>query len=131
MKAIIKTKSNFKLNTMFKNKKPTRNFVKLLLCAIFLVACEHQIHTGQVVTKTYEEPRHYIYTTYIMIGKTMHPQFHTGFDDEDFILTVTGIKGKDTITEDFYVNEVTFNCMQQGQIFNDSIPCERDDDGLR
>lgn len=116
---------------MLSNTKLLSNLAKWLLCAVFLSGCEHKIHTGTVVEKTYEEPRNYTYTTYMMIGKTMYPQFHTGYDDEDFILTVTGIKGKDTITEDFYVDENTFKCMQQGQLFNDSIPCERDDDGLR
>ena len=116
---------------MITNTKLSSNFLKLLLCAVFFVSCEHQIHSGKVISKTHEEPRTYIYFTTMMCGKTFMTVPHTGYDDEDFILTVTAIKGKDTITEDFYVNETTFKCIQEGGFFNDSIPCEREDDGLR
>ncbi len=119
------------MKTNFKLKNQLIAFAYVLLVAVLFIGCSHEIHSGKIVAKTYEEPRTYTYFTSMPCGKSFIMMPHTGFDDEDFILTVTAIKGKDTITEDFYVNEQTYHCMEKGYSFNDSIPCEREDDGLR
>lgn len=109
-----------------------RNIKLLFICLILICSsCEHKIHKGEIVEKYYEPPRYYIYTTFIIVGKIMIPQTHTGYDDEDFVIVVKGINGKDTITENFYIDETNWDCMNVGNIFNDSIPCTREDDGTK
>lgn len=100
----------------------------ILLLAFILAACQHSIHEGVVIGKTHEPPRNYYYISYIYSGKVMIPITHTAYDDEDFILTVMGIKGKDTLIEDFYVDEKTYKCIDEGNVFNDTIPCSTNDD---
>lgn len=119
------------MKTKMSNYRNCFALAYVLLVAVLFVGCKHKIHSGKIISKSYEEPRYYTYYTTMMCGKSTIMMPHTGYDDEDFILTVTAIKGEDTITENFYVDEKTFQCMQQGQIFNDSIPCESEDDGLR
>ena len=95
---------------------------------LLLVACKHKIHEGIITSKTYEPPRTYTYYTTVLFGKTTILMPHTGYDDEDFIFTVVGIdKQKDTIVENFYVSKSTFNCMNIGDHFIDTIPCETED----
>lgn len=106
-------------------------FIRLILCMMLFISCKHQIHSGVVVDKTYESPEEYIYYTSTTCGSITTLMPHTAYDDEDYILSVTGIKGSDTITEDFYVSKATFKCVKKGSVFNDSIPCEREDDRLR
>jgi len=106
-------------------------FFAYVLLAVVLSACGHSIHEGEIIEKYYEPPRHYTYTTMVMVGKTMIPQINTGYDDEDWVIVVKGVNGKDTITEDFYINEVNWKCVNVGNIFNDSIPCTTDDDGTK
>jgi hypothetical protein len=96
---------------------------------IIITSCGHKIHEGEVIKKYYEPPRHYTYQTYIMVGKVMMPQFHTGYDDADFVLVVEGVNGKDTIVEEFYLDEINWECINIGDAFNDTIPCSVDDDG--
>lgn len=113
--------SNIKIN----------GFFAYVLLAVVLSGCGHSIHEGEIIEKYYEPPRYYRYTTMMMVGKMMIPQKHTGYDDEDWIIVVKGVNGKDTITEDFYIDETNWKCMSVGNIFNDSIPCTTDDDGTK
>jgi hypothetical protein len=112
------------------NRKMNGFFAYVLL-AVVLSSCGHSIHEGEIIEKYYEPERTYTYTTMIMCGKVMIPQTHTGYDDEDWIIVVKGVNGKDTITEDFYIDEANWKCMSVGNIFNDSIPCTTDDDGTK
>jgi hypothetical protein len=116
---------------MFSKMPNASNLLYTLLVAVLFIGCGHEIHSGKIISKSYEQSRTYTYFTPVMCGKTTVLIPHTGYDDEDFILTVMAIKGNDTITEDFYVNESTYHCMEKGYFFNDTIPCEREDDGLR
>ena len=102
--------------------------IAYLLLAVVFLSCNHEIHSGKVIYKYYEHERYYTYITYIMVGKTMIPQIHTVYDDEDFIITVKGRNENDIITEDFYVDEKTWKCINVGNLFNDSIPCATDDE---
>ncbi len=110
------------------NRKLNRIFLYMFL-AVVLSACGHRIHEGEIIEKYYEPPRTYTYTTMVMVGKMMMPQTRTGYDDEDWVIVVKGIKGKDTIIEEFYIDEMNWKCMSVGNMFNDSIPCTTDDDG--
>ena len=101
---------NLKINTVF-------------ACLFMLLACGHDIHEGQVIEKYHEPSRIYTYTSMVMIGKTMIPQVHTVYDDEDWIIVVKGVKDTDTIIESFYINESNWKCLSVGDVFNDSIPC--------
>jgi hypothetical protein len=112
------------------NRKMNGVFAYVLL-AVVLSSCGHSIHEGEIIEKYYEPPRTYTYTTMMMVGKVMIPQTHTGYDDEDWVIVVKGAKGKDAITEDFYIDETNWKCMSVGNIFNDSIPCTIDDDGTK
>ena len=101
------------------------------MLAVVLSSCGHSIHEGEIIEKYYEPERTYTYTTYMYVNKMMIPQINTGYDDEDWVIVVKGVNGKDTITEDFYIDEANWKCMSVGNIFNDSIPCTRDDDGTK
>jgi len=112
------------------NRK-TKWFFAYAALVIIIAACGHNIHEGEIVEKYYEPPRTYIYTTPLMIGKSTILQYHTGYDDEDWIIVVRGVNGNDTITEDFYIDETNWKCMSVGNTFNDSIPCTTEDDGTK
>ena len=112
------------------NRKLIGFFAYVLLAVVFS-SCGHSIHEGEIIEKYYEPERTYTYTTYMYVNKTMIPQIHTVYDDEDWVIVVKGVKGKDTITEDFYIDETNWKCMSVGNIFNDSIPCTIDDDGTK
>ena len=113
------------------SNRKMNGFFAYVLLAVVLSACGHSIHEGEIIEKYYEPPRTYTYTTMMMVGKIMIPQTHTGYDDEDWVIVVKGVKGKDTITENFYIDETNWKCMSVGNIFNDSIPCTTDDDGTK
>jgi hypothetical protein len=113
------------------SNRKMNGFFAYVLLAVVLSACGHSIHEGEIIEKYYEPPRTYTYTTMMMVGKVMIPQIHTGYDDEDWVIVVKGVKGKDTITEDFYIDETNWKCMSVGNIFKDSIPCTIDDDGTK
>lgn len=113
------------------SNRKMNGFFAYVLLAVVLSACGHSIHEGEIIEKYYEPPRTYTYTTMMMVGKMMIPQTHTGYDDEDWVIVVRCVKGKDTITEDFYIDEKNWKCMSVGNIFNDSIPCTREDDGTK
>jgi hypothetical protein len=113
------------------SNRKMNGFFAYVLLAVVLSACGHSIHEGKIIEKYYEPPRTYTYTTMMVVGKMMIPQIHTGYDDEDWIIVVRGVKGNDTITEDFYTDETNYKCMSVGNIFNDSIPCTTDDDGTK
>ncbi len=113
------------------SNKKMNGFFAYVLLAVVLSSCGHSIHEGEIIEKYYEPPRTYTYTTMMMVGKVMIPQTHTGYDDEDWVIVVKGVKGKYSITEDFYIDETNWKCMSVGNIFNDSIPCITDDDGTK
>jgi hypothetical protein len=113
--------SNIKMN----------GFFTYALLLVTLSACGHSIHEGEIIEKYYEPPRTYMYTTIMMAGKMAIPQTHTGYDDEDWVIVVKGVKDKDTITEKFYIDEGNWKCMSVGNTFNDSISCTTDDDGAK
>lgn len=95
---------------------------------VLLYSCCHQIHDGKVIEKIYQPERTYVYLTPMICGKVTVMIPHTGYDDEDFILKVQGKKGDKVITEDFYVSEKDFNCLNTGDYFNDTIvPCSTED----
>jgi hypothetical protein len=100
---------------------------KLLIIGLLLCSCGHQIHKGKVVKKRYEPARHYQYTTYTIVGKVMIPQFHVGYDDPDWVVTVQGKSEGEWVVEEFYISQSRYNCMAVGDLFNDSIPCSRKD----
>jgi hypothetical protein len=110
------------------SNRKMNGFFAYVLLAVVLSACGHSVHEGEIIEKYYEPPRTYTYTTMMMVGKVIIPQTHTGYDDEDWVIVVRYVKGKDTITEDFYIDEKNWKCMSVGNIFNDSIPCTTDDD---
>ena len=104
-------------------------FAYVLLVAV-LASC-HKIHDGTVTNK-YIVPAHsYKYSTMMMVGKVPITTWYTVYVGDEYVLTVTKVNGKDTITEDFYIDEANWKCMSVGNIFNDSIPCTRDDDGTK
>ena len=113
------------------SNRKLKGFFAYLLLAVVLSGCGHSIHEGEIIEKYYEPPRTYTYTTMVMVGNMMIPQIHTGYDDEDWVIVVKGVKRKDTITENFYIDETNWKCMSVGNIFNDSIPCTTDDDGTK
>jgi hypothetical protein len=100
---------------------------KLLIITLLLCSCGHQIHKGKVIKKRFEPERYYRYVTYALIGKVMYPQYHTGYDDPDWVVTVQGKKEGEIIVEEFYISQSKYNCMAVGDSFNDSIPCSRKD----
>jgi hypothetical protein len=107
------------MKTLRKLLKPA-----LLIGAVMCCFSCHQIHEGEVIDK-YIIPAHsYQYCTTIMIGKVPITQWHTGYVDDEYVLLIRGIKGKDTITEEFSVSQETYNCKINGNTFNDTIPCE-------
>jgi hypothetical protein len=112
------------------NRKMNR-FFALVVLAVLLSACGGRLHEGEIIQKYYEPPRTYTYTTMMVVGKMILPQTRTGYDDEDWVIVVRGIKGKDTIIEEFYIDEMNWKCMSVGNWFNDSIPCRTDDDGTK
>lgn len=96
-------------------------FAYVLLVAVF-ASC-HKIHDG-TVTDRYVVPAHsYQYSTVIMVGKVPITTWHTGYVGDEYVLTVTKVKGKDTISEDFSVSSSTYECKIVGTYFNDTIPC--------
>ena len=113
------------------SNKKLNGFFAYVLLAVALSACGHSIHEGEIIEKYYEPKRTYTYTTYMYVGNMMIPQIHTGYDDEDWIIVVKGVNGKDTITEGFYIDEANWKCVNVGNIFNYSIPCTTDDDGTK
>ena len=97
---------------------------KLALLLVILFSSCHKIHDGNITDK-YIVPAHtYTYTTVMMVGKVPITQVHTGYVGDEYVLTVTKIKGVDTITEDFSVSSSTYECKRIGNYFNDTIPCE-------
>jgi hypothetical protein len=97
-------------------------FSNILLCTVFS-SC-HRIHDG-IITEKHIIPAHtYSYSTMMMIGKVPITTWHTGYVNDEYILTVTKIKGTDTISERFSVNSTTYECKLKGDYFNDTIPCE-------
>ena len=103
----------------------------ILLLLLVLTACGHSIHEGKIIDKYYQPARNYTYTTTMMVNKMTIIQTHTGYDDEDWIVLVQDVIDGDTITEEFYLSELQFNCMNIGDHFNDTIPCEKESDGNR
>ena len=90
-------------------------------------SCGHQIHQGKIIQKYYEPSRWYTYTTMMSCGKTLIPQVHTVYDDEDWIIVVQNVEKNNIITENFYIDESNWKCLNVGDNFNDSIPCTIDD----
>lgn len=125
-------KPNFIMKKLFPLPKSQPLRLARVMCfALVFMSCKHRIHQGEIIEKEYEPARTYQYTTPVMVGEVTVLQWHTAFDDEDYIFKVRAIKGADTIVENFYVDKFTFLCMNRGELFNDSIPCSQDDDGLK
>lgn len=101
--------------------------IKKTFCACALLvavsAC-HRIHNGTITNK-YIVPAHsYQYSTMIIVGKVPITQWHTGWVGDEYILTVTNQLGKEKISEDFSVSELTYKCKAVGEYFSDTTPCE-------
>jgi hypothetical protein len=99
----------------------------LIIFALLCVGCGHEIHKGNVILKTHEPARTYHYTWIQWVGKIPITHHATGYDDEDFILTIRGLDDDKDVIEDFYVSKSVYECMREGQLFNDSIPCSTED----
>lgn len=100
-----------------------KQVVLFLLATVIISSC-HRIHEG-TVTEKYVVPAHYYhYTTTQFVGKTPIITSHTGYVGDEYVLTVSGIDGKDTVSEEFSVDYATFECKSIGTYFNDTMPCE-------
>lgn len=100
-----------------------KHIIIVLLISLALFSC-HKIHEGNV-TEKYIVPAHeYRYSTTMFVGKVPITSWHTGYVDDKYVLAVTNISGFDTITEEFSVSNITYECKSIGAYFNDTIPCE-------
>lgn len=72
-------------------------------------SCGKELDRGVIICKWYEAPRTYQYCTTIMCGKTPITTWHTGYDDEDYMIQIEGIIDGDTIHNDIEVTPQEFN----------------------
>ena len=67
----------------------------LLIGLIFLlVGCEKPINSGEITNKFYEPERRWTSHGFIMVGKIMVPTTFNHYDDEDYVIIITGQTGK-------------------------------------
>jgi hypothetical protein len=90
---------------------------KILILFCLLFSC-NSIHEGIVIDK-YIVPEHTI--EYISYSDSI-PQIHITFVSEEFVLIVKN-KKCDYHIESLSVDSATYSSLQNGDRFNDSIPC--------
>lgn len=97
--------------------------VILIASLVALVSC-HKIHDGKVTGKFIVPAHDYSYSTTVMCGKTPIIIWHKSHAETEYVLHISKLTKKDTISENFSVNKETYECKKFGDYFNDSIPCE-------
>ncbi|MFZ4705395.1 MAG: hypothetical protein ACOYMF_05245 [Bacteroidales bacterium] len=96
----------------------------LLLFTTILISSCHKFHDGSVVSKKVVEEHTYDYPTFHTINNITITIWQTGIAPTRYILEVENRQDSDTIKEKFCVSKTTFDCMQIGSYFNDTMPCE-------
>jgi len=84
----------------------------LIILILFVFGC-NKLESGTVVGKRYEEARTYVTIIPITIsnGKTTSivPIPYTIYDDEDYIISISGIHNGEIKYEEYYVDKETFD----------------------
>tara|TARA_R110000787_G_scaffold175266_9_gene287769 strand:- start:1410 stop:1730 length:321 start_codon:yes stop_codon:yes gene_type:complete len=94
-----------------KLKAVSKYFLYTLL-ALVLYSCEPKLDEGTIVNKFYEEARRYQVMTYSPALKTSTMQ--TRYDDEDYVLIITGLKDGKTIVNRLEVSSKTYDKYEVG-----------------
>lgn len=99
----------------------------IILLSILTFSCTH-LDKGTVIEKNYEPPRTYVTLMPISTGKTVIMIPYIIYDNEDYILTVEGVKDEDVIHENVYVSEDCYKSLSIGETWNKTEDCSFNDD---
>lgn len=104
--------------------------MRYVLIMLVLAGC-HQLKEGNVISKSIEPARTYIYLMPIshtmMVGKSCTTSITyipmTMYDDEDFKVQISGNDGKEDRIETFYVSKKQWECLRVGDYFQVTTDC--------
>ena len=120
------------MKTKISTNRLSPAFASVLLAVVFLCGGCNKLKEGYVISKHYEPTTSYmmLMPMYISDGKSttliMIPYWIT--DYEDWVVTIEGKYNGEVRTEDVYVSQKQYECLQKGSHFKLGDDCSTTDD---